>query len=677
MVQVNQRGEELRLLNMKSIFLLENKLRKFMIKRAVEQGVFHYQNGHSHHLSVCYNHSQNAAVRTCAVCNTALCEACYTMKNDRVFCDFCLEKEEETASCDDPSDVLHGQHYAGLGVRIVAGIIDLAFICMITAFLGYGLNYGLKVVFNTPIHTALPVFMGQLWFVVFACYYFTVLPHRFGRTLGQKMLGLKVVDPAGNVPELISTFVRTVYHLIAFLFIFPLVGYFVIPFRKRRMGFHDQLSGTLVVTTHPLLKAIGSWALLFACGIICIHFASSFIFGRISNGFSSEITLHQQWEHPPSDSDFAVLSQVVMDDICYVTTQGEINSLDIESGSIRWKKEDLDNADILKSYDGYTGALLVRQYKEDNTCNLIRIDPYSGSIIWDKHIQMENPEILFDRQSIVAANKDKIIEISLNGDIQWQHRFPEKQETRVEDLSQGIFIARLEETNLSFFYMERGTGKMIWEMPDSVHYSGYSVGNGYQVLYTDSGEGTLLYLPEKRFVWETAKPIQFVAAHSIIQNTPDHQKTIHLYANDKAIDLQTGNTLFHYPEHTRFYCVIDDFIIVRRDYVKEQLPHVANKMILLNKQSGNIVKEMMDDHIIAMRMIKEDQENIYLFASVKHEDSHVLELSSLLMNLHKTDLTLQKNYIGKNLNMLDLDIFPEKGKVYIPTYQHVGLYNLN
>jgi uncharacterized RDD family membrane protein YckC len=66
------------------------------------------------------------------------------------------------------------------------------------------------------------------------------------------------------------------YHLLACLFIFPAVGYLLIPFRDKKRGWHDTLASTWVITRHPKKIGLLGWLALLS---ICLAFA------RVGRGY--------------------------------------------------------------------------------------------------------------------------------------------------------------------------------------------------------------------------------------------------------------------------------------------------------------------------------------------------------------------------------------------------------
>lgn len=144
-----------------------------------------------------------------------------------------------------------------LGDRITANLLDL----VVVSGLGFGaakvfLILALAPVFwhglvgqNAPsselIEAFWPLWASLLWTsssIFCALHYFVLIPYFYGRTLGQGICGLSIVDSAGGKPTFQQLLVRFSVYVLAFTSAgFPL--YYAWRKGEKRM-FMDELSGT-------------------------------------------------------------------------------------------------------------------------------------------------------------------------------------------------------------------------------------------------------------------------------------------------------------------------------------------------------------------------------------------------------------------------------------------------
>jgi hypothetical protein len=73
-------------------------IRKFWIEQGLQQNILYVKAKGTSDRVTCYHHPTNVAVRTCSVCNTSLCEACYTLYQDQYYCHNCLPEEARTTA---------------------------------------------------------------------------------------------------------------------------------------------------------------------------------------------------------------------------------------------------------------------------------------------------------------------------------------------------------------------------------------------------------------------------------------------------------------------------------------------------------------------------------------------------------------------------------------------------
>jgi len=116
--------------------------------------------------------------------------------------------------------------YAGLFVRVGAGIIDMLAPLVVTGLIFPFLNIpGLFLILLVAYHA-----------------FFT---YRMGQTPGKMLLGLQVVDSEGNKPTLKQILLREVVGKLAIFFTL-FIGLLWIIWEPKRRGWHDYLGGTFV-----------------------------------------------------------------------------------------------------------------------------------------------------------------------------------------------------------------------------------------------------------------------------------------------------------------------------------------------------------------------------------------------------------------------------------------------
>ena len=141
--------------------------------------------------------------------------------------------------------------YCGIGIRGVAiGIDTVVWIALLFGailitgvFTGQlesgaqGLNANLE---GGPASLAL-----GLW-IVLALSYHTILEWLFGKTIGKKLVNIRVTDSNGGTPTLLASLIRNVVRLIDWipgLYLIGVVG-MIVSGRQQRLG--DKLAGTVV-----------------------------------------------------------------------------------------------------------------------------------------------------------------------------------------------------------------------------------------------------------------------------------------------------------------------------------------------------------------------------------------------------------------------------------------------
>lgn len=679
--------EEPRLLALEYIQPIGYQVRCFSIEQGLRQGLFHTKGKETPAATVCYHHPSNIAVRTCSVCHTALCEACYTPYQDQYYCANCLPEEARSTMF---SQIPTGEKYAGLGVRTLATLIDLSILAVAVVAVYVGLLYGIRTFITKEASLSIPLLVAQLFGVIFTVLYWILPLRKYGKTIGKKILGLRVVDRHGKIPDSVAAIVRFAYVLFSCLFFFPLLGYLFIPFRKNKQGLHDQLAGTYVVTKHPVRKAVLSWSML----LIMAGAGAWFVYHWLLPWFPffrsfspadvvAEVTLEPKWRYEFSDDRTHMLPQLTYADHCIIATSSSLQALNMRTGESVWTIDNLPNIMLQPFSEGAGAPLVLHQYHEDGDASLLHVAPESGTLLWKENIGGDG-RVALDAQSIVVYSEDMLSEYDLQGRLLWRNenlkeRFQDNLVVEYVRLNGGILVGRYSEQSQALAYFARQTGELIWEDRQNDYYPGYSIGEGYQILHTSKGKTLLMYLPEQKLIWESPLDIGHVMAREKISSNGESNLSsadltrFYLYTTTEVVR-GDGSLVFSYPSDAYFNAVTEDFLVLRLDseILKDGF---KTEILLVDKLTGEVHKSFQEKAWFVVGYLTEDDSHIYLGANIK-PDSKSIGMSSELLIINKHTLELREIPVGKNIHSLQFTVFPQENLVFIPTYQHVGGYKI-
>lgn len=162
-----------------------------------------------------------------------------------------MEKAENKISVKTPEFVSLQFHPAGLGSRAAAFLIDqlilmlVNLLIIVSAFLIMSGQQEFNLVFD-----AVPSVLAGAIILVFIINsgYFLVLEYfTGGRTIGKKILGVRVIQENGHSITLLSSLIRNLLRLIDSLPAAYLTGILMIFFHSRHKRLGDIVAGTLVV----------------------------------------------------------------------------------------------------------------------------------------------------------------------------------------------------------------------------------------------------------------------------------------------------------------------------------------------------------------------------------------------------------------------------------------------
>lgn len=136
------------------------------------------------------------------------------------------EKAPTGVSVTPTADEGHELHYASIGSRFVALILDSILLSLVTFPFMHGTG------------------RNVISFVVSTVYY-TLMIGYFGQTLGKKVMGIRVITEKGEQPGYDTALIR---ELSTYISAFVLgIGYIYAFFNPKKQAWHDLIAGTYVI----------------------------------------------------------------------------------------------------------------------------------------------------------------------------------------------------------------------------------------------------------------------------------------------------------------------------------------------------------------------------------------------------------------------------------------------
>jgi uncharacterized RDD family membrane protein YckC len=136
-------------------------------------------------------------------------------------------------------------HYAGLVSRLVAFVLDILFIWALYTLGAAGLSLASQLLtghtFNLDDHQLAGAVVLVVWGFVYFAYQWSLN----GKTLGDAVLGIQVVQAAGAPVRPRQAVIRTLVLPLSFAFFY--VGILMIVVQRERRALHDLIAGTAVV----------------------------------------------------------------------------------------------------------------------------------------------------------------------------------------------------------------------------------------------------------------------------------------------------------------------------------------------------------------------------------------------------------------------------------------------
>ena len=686
--QLRRHNKASRLLALPALLSTGTKIRRFSIEQGIKQKLLYTKWKGQPGVTTCYHHPVNIAVRICSTCQMHVCESCYESYQEKYYCKNCFPQIGKAIQPSIPPATGPEAGFAGFGARVAAWLIDGVIISGIVAAIFVGLRYGITVLAGDAIYASLAFMLTQLMFMALVPFYFIAPIRHSGQTPGMRILGLRMMDQRGRNPDGGAALVRLAYFLFSCLFVFPFFGYLFVLFRKTKQGLHDQLAGTVVVTRHPVKKAIVSWSMLLVvmavAGGYALQWASPWlnILRSFSTGaIASEVTLEERWLLPFDEDSQILYSFVGRGERIILTSATNGQAINIRSGDIIWTNGRLHNSTIQITSADETLPMLALQYSGSKFPLMLNFDSESGEIIWQRQLQTEAPALIFDKEIIVVYDMSRLWAYSTSNQLLWEKDLSEKFGIEYAVINGDILIVSESEEARKLTYLSRDSGNVLWEVTDPEYEPGYSLGRGYQFMIMLDGRSNLMFLPEQRLQWKSSQNVGYAVGGSGKAATNPTEETNLIFTTTSAVRSKDGKVLYAYPIGARFGCLSDSFLFLIHAQAAEKAagstvdPAAPTAdLLVLDNHSGVTKKAFEGKHLFNLFKIAEDSTHIYMMANDYPNRQNAFRVASELLILDKKTLTLQEISVGNNITPHQIKILPDENLIFIPTFQHVGAY---
>jgi uncharacterized RDD family membrane protein YckC len=135
--------------------------------------------------------------------------------------------------------------YAGLATRAVGLAVDVAIAQVIVFAGGAVLALVASLVGGDQEFGTIERFLAAVAWATVVGFYFVLFWSTTGQTPGMRLMGLRVLDRAGDHPGISRSCVRLVGLVLCIIPLFA--GFLPVLVDDRRRGCHDMLAGTVVV----------------------------------------------------------------------------------------------------------------------------------------------------------------------------------------------------------------------------------------------------------------------------------------------------------------------------------------------------------------------------------------------------------------------------------------------
>lgn len=139
------------------------------------------------------------------------------------------------------------KNYAGFWKRIAAGLIDILIVSMLCFVVGLAVTMvSIPMQMAKIINLNLSIVIFYLsYLITFTLYFVLGESSKSQGTFGKNILGIQIVDLAGNKINSRRAAGRFFAKIISAMIF--LLGFLIIPFTQKKQGIHDLIADTLVV----------------------------------------------------------------------------------------------------------------------------------------------------------------------------------------------------------------------------------------------------------------------------------------------------------------------------------------------------------------------------------------------------------------------------------------------
>ena len=692
---LTKRGEALLVIEPRRLFPILSLVRIANITRGLAKKILIKSVGNAAlggtPISLCYHHPATLAVRVCATCHIPLCETCYREVQGAYYCQRCVPVDTTALKL-----VESPWGFVGVGPRMVAAVLDLCIAIMsgITAFLPF------YFIGRSLLHDhwqAFAFIMAQPFFAAFIYWYFIFQVARKGQTFGKKIGGLHVIGRQGERPGLAAAAIRFAFSCISFLFIFPLIGYLFIPFRKNKNGFHDQLAGTYVVARNPKRKAIFSWLLSVPALLLIIFIIAGaviYLTGLSGNPIATEVALPKRWEIVKNEN--APWGKVMILDrmsACLIADSASLSCLDMKKGDTIWRVTGLNNPHVPDA--DTVGPLCIIELNDNATARLSYLDDRTGKKLWSTHIKAsagDNWSVIGDSNLIAIYTKDTLIVFSTQGESRWGKKLTSPLNvalhatTAVNDKSLRIWY-KDGGTKVRELTLAAETGRLLKTTSRHSYQFMTALPGDYQLSVQPDHRQALYYLPDDRIIWSIEDSLEYISGFSR-EAVAGRGIPALFYGRSRAYRGEDGAIAFEYPRDATYLFAARDYLVLFR--VADSSTGAKKGFLIIDNTTGTLLHTFADTILVGLTLVTEDDRSLYFRAneypsmpkgdSLRDSSSNICKSKSpfstttMLIIMDKNDFSVQKQPIGKNLMFAWLRLFPEDRSFFISAPDRIGCY---
>lgn len=677
---------------------------KRIVEIGLQRGVLHIANKKTGAVPAavltCAQHASAPAVRRCTTCETAMCEACYEEINGEFYCKTCASRPDMAERKENRLKAPWG--FAGLGVRLFATAIDALIVAA-----GIGTLYGLLRLggglLPWRLAGAAAFTLGQIVVVGFILIYFIVPVVKSGRTPGKRLWGLRVIDIRGGKPGPKAAVVRFAGGMISLLFIFPVIGYFLIPFRKNKRGFNDLLADTLVVTKHSGRKTLLAWVgmgPLLAVMLLIAVVAGYRVLNEIRNG-GGTVALPKQWEIGGGNR---YCSFDTRGDECLMATDSAVVCFDMASGDTLWKQERFRFPFVECDGEDVSLPLLVSTSDRVGVSTIHLLDDKTGAVQWSRELKEQRWwRFTFDSTGIAAYSDSLIYFYTRAGDMLWKKRVQFEKSTgdssymrphlSVELFDDGIVVSQTRGPKTMREKWCRRTGKVMVPA-DKYHFRPFYCGKNHRIVSDSTLQWTMVNCSSGDTLWTGTDTTDYPLECTF----DDKGNPQIIYGRKCAYHGLEGTVAFTYPDSMVFEKLLDTLLLVADEpQFKSGVYDFGNRQHewrFIDPLTGEERFAFSDTTLRSLIPIGENDRTMFfaarpavklsgksaavnffriLFPSVEMKKVQ----QQFLVKIDKKDFSTEKIYAGSSIGLESAHLFPESDRIFICGSGRAGLYQVS